>query len=57
MKDSQRFEECRLWDPVAMVPREALRGAIPWSFLEPLGRSLSHFVGIHRQKLTRSLKN
>ena len=37
-------------------PLEALRGGIPWSFLAPLGRSWSHFVGIHRQKLTRSLK-
>ena len=38
------------------VPREALRGGIPGSFLEPLGRSWSHFVGIYRKKLTRSLK-
>ena len=38
-------------------PREALRGGIPWSFLEPLGRSWSHFVGIYRQRLTSSLKN
>ena len=27
-------------------PREALRGGIPGSFLEPLGRSWSHFVGM-----------
>ena len=38
-------------------PRVALRGGIPWSFLGPLGRSWSHYVGIYRQKLTRSLKN
>ena len=30
-------------------PREALRGGIPGSFLEPLGRSWSHFVVIYRQ--------
>ena len=39
------------------TPREALREGIPWSFLEPLGRYWSHFVGIYRQKLTRFLKN
>ena len=38
-------------------PREALRGCIPGSFLEPLVRCWSHFVGIYRQKLTRSLKH
>ena len=38
-------------------PREALRGGIPVSFLKPLCRSWSHFVGIYRQKLTRSQKN
>ena len=32
------------------APRKALRGGIPWSFLEPLGRSWRHFVGIYRQK-------
>ena len=31
-------------------PREALRGGIKRSFLEPLGRSWSHFMGIYRQK-------
>jgi len=31
-------------------PREALCGGIPGSFLEPLVRSWSHFVGIYRQK-------
>ena len=38
-------------------PQKALRGGIPRSFLEPLGRSWSRFVGMYRQKLTRSLKN
>ena len=38
-------------------PQKALSGGIPGSFLEPLGRSWSHFVGIYRQKLTRSLDN
>ena len=38
-------------------PQKALRGGIPRSFLEPLGRSWGHFVGIYRQKITRSLKN
>ena len=38
-------------------PQKALSGGIPTSFLEPLGRSWSHFVGIYRQKLTRPLKN
>jgi len=38
-------------------PQKALDGGIPGSFLEPLGRSWSHFVGIYRQKLTRSLEN
>ena len=30
---------------------------IPESFLEPLGRSWSHFVGNYRQKLTKAPKN
>ena len=30
-------------------PREALRGGIPGSFVEPLVRSWSHFVGIYRK--------
>jgi hypothetical protein len=34
-------------------PQKALCGGIPGAFLEPLGRSWSHFVGIYRQKLTR----
>jgi len=38
-------------------PQKALRGGIPWSFLEPLGRSWSRLVGIYRQKSIRSLKN
>ena len=37
-------------------PLEALRGGIPCSFLEPLARFWSHFVGIYRQKLTTSPK-
>ena len=37
-------------------PRKPLCGSIPGSFLEPLVRSWSHFRGIYRQKLTRSLK-
>ena len=40
-----------------LEPQKALRGGIPGLFLEPLGRSWSHFVGIYRQKLTRSLEN
>ena len=35
--------------------REALRGGIPDSFLEPLVRSWSHFGGIYRRKMARSL--
>ena len=38
-------------------PQKALRGGVPGAVLEPLGRSWSHFVGIYRQKLTRSLGN
>ena len=38
-------------------PQKAVCGGIPGSFLEPLVRSWSHFVGIYRQKLTRSLEN
>ena len=38
-------------------PQKALRGGIPCSFLEPFARSWSHFVGIYRQNLTRSLEN
>ena len=41
----------------ATSPRETLRGGIPGAVLEPLVRSWSHFVGIYRQKLTRSLEN
>ena len=39
------------------VPQKALSGGIPRSFLEPLGRSWSHFVGIYRQKLMKSSKD
>jgi hypothetical protein len=42
---------------VCDLPQRALCGGIPSSFLEPSLRSWSHFVGIYRQKLTRSLKN
>ena len=61
---SPHFEEARLlqadwiWCRIGTntAPREALRGGIPTSFLEPSCRSLSHFVGIYRQKMTRSLQ-
>ena len=39
------------------APQKALCGGIPSSFLEPSPRSWSHFVGIYRQNLTRSLEN
>ena len=38
-------------------PQKALSGGIPGAVLEPLGRSWSHFVGIYRQKLTKSSKH
>ena len=38
-------------------PQKALRGGIPDPYLEPLTRTCSHFVGIYRQKLTKSSKN
>ena len=39
-------------------PQKALCGGrIPDPYLEPLTRTWSHFVGIYRRKLTRSLKN
>jgi len=37
-------------------PQKAIRGGIPCSFLEPFARSWSHFVGICRQKLSKSWK-
>ena len=40
-----------------VYPQKALCGGIPCSFLEPFARSWSHFVGIYRQNLTRSLEN
>ena len=40
-----------------LYPREALCGGITVSFLEPLCRSWSHFVGIYRPKLTRSVES
>ena len=39
------------------TPQKALCGGIPGAVLEPLVRSWSHFVGIYRQKLTRSIEN
>ena len=39
------------------TPQKALCGVIPGAVLEPLVRFWSHFVGIYRQKLTRSLEN
>ena len=44
-------------DWAAMAPQKALREGITVSFLKPWCRSWSHFWGIYRQKLTRSLKN
>ena len=41
----------------SLRPQKALCGGIPCPFLEPLARSWSHFVGIYRQKLTRSFEN
>ena len=43
--------------PAPAMPQKALCGGIPCPFLEPLARSWSHFVGIYRQNLTRSLDN
>ena len=40
-----------------LTPQKAVCGGIPCPFLEPLARSWSHFVGIYRQNLTRSLEN
>ena len=47
----------RLFLPLTVTPQRALCGGIPCSFLEPFARSWSHFVGIYRQNLTRSLEN
>ena len=41
----------------ASMPQKALSGGIPGAVLEPLVRVWSHFVGICRQKLTKSSKN
>ena len=38
-------------------PQKALCGGIPGAVVEPLVRFWSHFVGIYRQNLTRSLEN
>jgi len=38
-------------------PQKALCGGIPGSFLEPLARSWSRFVGMYCQKLTTSVQN
>ena len=42
---------------VSCLPQKTLCGGIPGAVLEPLVRFWSHFVGIYRQKLTRSLEN
>ena len=39
------------------IPQKALCRGIPGAVLEPLVRFWSHFVGIYRQNLTRSLEN
>ena len=39
------------------LPQKAVCGGIPGSFLEPLARSWSHFVGTYCQKLTNSVQN
>ena len=39
------------------LPQKALREGIPDPYLEPLTHTWSHFVGIDRQKLTKSFKN
>ena len=41
----------------SLEPQKALCGGIPFPFLEPSPRSWSHFVGVYRQILTKSLKN
>ena len=41
----------------AVRPQKTLCGGIPGSFLEPLARSWSHFVGTYCQKLTNSVQN
>ena len=46
----------KLDEQLLEVPQKALCGGIPGAVLEPLVRSWSHFVGIYRQKLTRSMK-
>ena len=43
--------------PTHLRPQKALRGGIPGAVLELLGLSWSHFVGIYRQKFTKSFKN
>ena len=53
----QDLYEASYHDTETLIPRETLRGGIPGAVLEPLVRSWSHFVGIYRQKLTRSLAN
>ena len=41
----------------SLSPHKALRGGIPYPYLEPLTRTWSRFVGIYRQKSTKSYKN
>ena len=61
MKVDVRLPECLQTRVQArappLAPQKALRGFIPCSFLEPLARSWSHFVGIYCPELTTSLKN
>jgi hypothetical protein len=59
--DGERFNgrnaPLRLVNRQVFYPREALRGGISLSLLEPSCNSWSHFVGIYCQKLTSSLVN
>jgi len=58
-REREEREEREEPEPPANHPgaTEGPSGVIPWSFLEPLGRSWSHFVSIYCQKLTKSLGN
>ena len=44
-------------EELSLEPQKALCGGFSCPFLEPLARSWSHFVGIYRQNLTRSVEN
>ena len=53
-----RHPGCAFFGILAQLyPQKALCGGIPGSFLEPLARSWSHFVGTYCQKLTNSVQN